>query len=224
MNDSPFITISSILNDVLGKYAVSDLVETKASAATGVFPGISRVIFNKDKTIVTFKDNTKIVVTCGANDTYDRQTAIVYAIVKRIFWKGKYDKKGNLDTAGFYSWIQKLVDTAYDQDKADSTEKERKAKARADHEERQKAEHEKAVARRVARRAAQLEIEEAAKAKLAASKCPKYQRLINESKDATDTLTETTDYIKPNKKFKDFTTSEKREYWRAQKRRQNKSK
>ena len=223
MNDTLFM-IDSMLNEIIHAYSFNDLVATKESPATGVFPGIERVIFNKDKTIVIFKDNTKIVVVCGENDTYDRQTAIVYAIVKRIFWKGKYDAKKNLDTRGFYSWIQKLVDTAYDQDKADSTEKVRKAKAKAEHEARQKAEHEKAVARRVAKRAAELEIEEAAKAKLAASKCPKCERLINEAKDADDTLTKTTGYIKPNKKFKDFTINEKREYWRAHNRKRNASK
>ena len=190
-------------------------------------PKVSRVIFNGDYTIVYFADNTKIVVKCGAGDPEDRQTAVVYAIAKRLFWKGEYDKKGNPDTTGFYSWIQRLVDNGFDQQTAEANEAKRKAEAKAAHDAKQAAEHDAAVKRKIARRAKQIEIEREAQ-KLVDSKtvaldqpkktviCEKTdcQCKKSNSKIAEAISGESTKYVRPNKKFKDFTQTEKRAYWR----------
>lgn len=190
-------------------------------------PEVSRVIFNGDYTIVYFNDNTKIAVKRGAGDPEDRQTAVVYAIAKRLFWKGEYDKKGNPDVTGFYSWIQRLVDNGFDQQTAEANEAKRKAEAKAAHDAKQAAEHDAAVKRKIARRAKQIEIEREAQkladAKTAALDQPKKTVICEKtdcqckksnSKIAEAISSESTKYIRPNKKFKDFTQTEKRAYWR----------
>lgn len=191
----------------------------------GTCPQIKRVTFNGDVTVVYFVDNTKILVKRSAADKVDRQTAIVYAIVKRMFWNGKYDKNGNLDTAGFCNWLNKIVKNGYDQKEAEATESERNKARKAAHIARQKAEHDAAIERRIKRRAEELKIEEAAHALLATETSTPSKKLMCEDTSHAykrskkiDSLTKT-EYIRPNKRFVDFTRDEKRAYWREQNRR-----
>ena len=54
-------------------------------------PGISKVIFNPPATIIIWDDNTKTVVKCGENDTYDAEKGMAMAICKKAFGnKGNY--------------------------------------------------------------------------------------------------------------------------------------
>lgn len=191
----------------------------------GTCPQVKRVTFNGDVTVVHFVDNTKIVVRRSAADNVDRQTAVVYAIVKRMFWNGKYDKNGNLDTVGFCNWLNKIVKKGYDQKEAEATEKERERIRKAEHAARQKAEHDAAVQRRIKERAEELKIEEAARALLTTEASASGKKLMCEDAShvckcgkKTDSLTKT-EYVKPNKRFADFSQDEKREYWREQNRR-----
>ena len=50
-------------------------------------PPITKVIDNNPTTVVMFNDGSKSVVKCSPNDTYNLETAILYAIVKRTFGK-----------------------------------------------------------------------------------------------------------------------------------------
>lgn len=54
-------------------------------------PTIRKVIANDPKTIVLFTDGTKSIVSLSSTDTYNLETAILYAVIKRIY--GKVDPK-----------------------------------------------------------------------------------------------------------------------------------
>lgn len=43
----------------------------------------SKVIFNDPKTIVIWYDGSKTIVTCGENDTYDREKGLALCFMKR---------------------------------------------------------------------------------------------------------------------------------------------
>ncbi len=217
------------LLDTVTKDLIKDLdyvSESKVNSEIPVIvtcPQVKRVTFNGDITIVHFVDNTKILVKRSAADNVDRQTAVVYAIVKRMFWNGKYDKNGNLDTVGFCNWLNKIVKKGYDQQEAEATESERNKARKAAHIARQKAEHDAAVERRIKQRAEELKIEEAARALLTAETSTPSKKLVCENHQCkcgkkSDSLTKT-EYIKPNKRFADFSQEEKRAYWREQNRR-----
>lgn len=228
MNTDIFTTL---LNDILHDI---NLITTATnysltnSDAVYTCPEVARVTFNGDITIVWFTDNTKTIVKCSSGDKPDRQTAVAYAILKRMFAKS-IKEDGEADSTGFCNWLKKIVDKGFDQQLAERTEKERKAKAKAEHARRQKEEHERAVARRVARRAEALRIERLAEEKLAAetakptlitenvadSKCKcKKETKAKSSCKSTCECESTSGYVRPNKKFKDFTTEERRAYWR----------
>lgn len=192
-------------------------------------PEIARVHYNENKTIVWFTDNSKCIVNCSSADKYDRQTAIAYAICKRLFGKvGAYDpnKKWDpylVDGNGFGQHLQKIVASGFDQVAAEKQILEQKRKAKAEHEAKQKAEQEAAFERRAKRMAEDILLQRRATDianqiednSLANSK-PK--KILNETKTASSV---NKPYVRPNKKFKDFTIAEKREYWREQNRRRN---
>ena len=56
-----------------------------------IIPTIRKVIANDPKTIVLFTDGTKSIVSLSSTDTYNLETAILYAVIKRIY--GKVDPK-----------------------------------------------------------------------------------------------------------------------------------
>lgn len=223
LNDLMYL-LDTVAKDLIKDYEYTD--ETKLDSkmpVIGTCPQVKRVTFNGDITIVHFVDNTKIIVKRSPADNVDRQTAVVYAIVKRMFWNGKYDKNGNLDTLGFCNWLNKVVKNGYDQQEAEATENERNKARKAAHIARQKAEHDAAVERRIKQRAEELKIEEAARKLLDTETSTPSKTLMCESHQCkcgkkSDSLTKT-EYVKPNKRFADFSQEEKRAYWREQNRR-----
>lgn len=194
-------------------------------------PKISRVQYNGNTTIVFFNDGTKATVKLSENDTYDRKTAIVYAIVKRMLGKVKSDS--TVDGNGFGTALQKIADAGFDQVKAKKEQEENKRKAHAAHVVKQEKAKKAAFERKVRARAREIAIEEAAR-KLVDSK-----NILNEDTSTTTTLdsskgcefTESKTctcknktwvdspsevYIRPDKPFSQFTHEEKKEYWRNQ--------
>lgn len=176
-------------------------------------------------TIVDFADSTRVIVKCSDKDTPNVETAICNAIVKRLV--GKPVKGGNglytgeVDATGCGSWLRKVAAAAYDQSKKDevtaATKAERKEKRAVE----QKALHDEAVKRRARRRADELEVLMEALKMLGiqtTAKCGKTESGKTES-GKTENGCDPYPYVKPDKKFKDFTQAEKREYWREQKRR-----
>lgn len=190
-------------------------------------PEISRVHYNGNKTIVWFADKSKCIVNCSPADKYDRQTAIAYAICKRLFGKvGAYDANNKwdpylVDGAGFGQQLHKIVESGFDQVLAEKQIAEQKRQAKAAHEAKQKAEQNAAFERRAKRLAEEIllkrratdianDIEDSLNNLKKATDKPK--QMLNENKSANKP------YVRPNKLFKDFTIDEKHEYWREQNR------
>lgn len=213
----------SLLDEILPKTAPTAKPQPKNNVIrqpkvfeTWICPKIQRVTFNGDTTIVFFNDNTHVVMKCSPGDKYDRKTAIVYAIVKRMLGKvGKIGKDGKLhanevDGNGFGCYLQKIVDSAFDQEKEEKLAAEKKHHAKANHIAKQEAEKQAAFERRVNERAKEILLERAAIDR------------ANEVEDNTRTngspkasYSTTTEYVRPDKPFSKFTQAEKRAYWRA---------
>ena len=194
-------------------------------------PKISRVQYNGNTTIVFFNDGTKATVKLSENDVYDRKTAIVYAIVKRMLGKVKSDS--TVDGNGFGTALQKIADAGFDQVKAKKEQEENKRKAHAAHVIKQEKAKKAAFERKVQARAREIAIEEAAR-KLVNSKnilnedtctvtVPSTESKTCTCKNKTWVDSPSEVYIRPDKPFSQFTPEEKREYWRNQyKNRKNK--
>lgn len=168
-----------------------------------------------DVTIVDFVDGTRTVVSCSAHDTPDRQTAITNAIAKRVF--GKVNCKGMVEGNGTGVKLRKIADAGFDQTTAEEKIAKAKAAVKAAHDARQKAEHDKAYLKKVKREAEKIALQRAAEAYL--EKMGSGMSMLNESGcTCCGGNCEHDAYVRPDKKFKDFTQDEKREYWRWQKR------
>jgi hypothetical protein len=61
--------------------------------------GIKKVIFNAPATIVLWTDNTKTVVKCGKNDTYDAEKGLAMCIAKKYL-----GNEGNYNNV-FKEWL-----------------------------------------------------------------------------------------------------------------------
>ena len=238
------MTIDDILYDLLNNAVVIDyskpatIQHAPVSKPCGRWcPDIQRVTFNDNTTIVFFVDGTYAIVKCSAGDKYDRKTAIVYAMVKRLLGKvGKLDPKtqkfhpNEIDGAGFGSKLQEIVDKGFDQQREEKLAQEKKLVAKQEHEARQAAQKQAAFEKKVEARAKQILLERAAIDRaneiedtnmLNAIETPskksktctcKKSCICTESKSKTDDILKT--YVKPAKPFSEFTASEKREYWR----------
>jgi len=93
------------------------------------FPGVKRVLFNKNITKVMFSDGTWTLVRLSENDFPNRETAVLYALVKRIYGTVDY-KTCEVKEGAVGAKIRKLVENAIDQDKIEA-EKAAKAKHKA---------------------------------------------------------------------------------------------
>lgn len=191
-------------------------------------PTVKRVTFNGNTTIVFFEDNTYAVVKCSPEDRYDRKTAVVYAIAKRMFGTlGKTDKNGKfhaneVDGKGFASYIQDIVDNGFDQELEEKTALEKKRQAHEAHEARQAAQRDAAFKKRVEARAKEILLERAALDR--ANQIEDDARCTTSCKQCTCNATSekakgtkkavSMEYVRPNKPFKDFSDEEKKEYWR----------
>ena len=241
---------NELLEELFPTFAGTDF-KSLVPKAKGYFPTmpeipISRVTYSGDTTVVFFTDGTKTTVKRSGADKYDRQTAIVYALMKRIFGKiGRYDSKtkkfyeNEIDGNGLGTKLEKLAAAGFDQDEEKRTAKARKAKAIEEHAARQKMESEAAWKKRVAKRAKEIKLEREAAALVDSLRNPK--KVLNEStmdsneffgggeqKTVTEKPLEKKSeirvegdpkdawkyYRKPNKPFSQFTSEEKREYWR----------
>ena len=210
-------------------------------------PKYKRVNLDKPiyTTVVEFEDGSKSIVQCSAHDTPNTETAIVNAIVKRVL--GQPNRfTGIVDGHGTGTYLRKLAESAYDQQFEARKAKETKEKAKAYHEDIQAKAHQEAHDRKINKLAKEISNYVEALEKLGyVTKIPDAEQ-PNEKpcscscdkkpttdpcdmKPTTDSKTfsdlpkapvksESKPYVRPNKKFSEFTTAEKREYWRAQKR------
>ena len=240
--------LEELCSTFVGTDFKSSVPKAKAKGYFHTIPEIpiSRVTYSGDTTVVFFTDGTKTTVKRSGADKYDRQTAIVYALIKRLFGKiGRYDSKtkkfydNEIDGNGLGTKLEKIAAAGFDQDEEKRTAKARKAKAMEEHAARQKRESEAAWKRKVEKRAEEIKLEREAAALADSLRNPK--KVLNESVMSTDvffgcgeqkTIAEKPlekksavqvegdpkdawkFYRKPNKPFSQFTSEEKREYWR----------
>lgn len=150
-------------------------------------PPITKVIDNNPTTVVMFNDGSKSVVKCSSNDTYNLETAILYAIVKRTF--GKVDPAtSEASCPGLGNNLKKILDelavSAKDKQTAPCPKcymkKASKPKATCDWFE------------------------------------PLHKKTSKIAAKLNGTAKAAVDYVRPNKPFSKFTQDEKRAYWRWQ--------
>ena len=101
-----------------------------------ILSDIKCVIFNEPATIVTFSDGSKVCVKACSKDTFNKETGLMYAIVKRLYANDIEEKTGYLRSSGLGEKIAKLVKNAVDQKenerqrRKEQHQKEKKKKAK----------------------------------------------------------------------------------------------
>ena len=106
-------------------------IEPQPSANKVNMPAVKSVIFNKNATVVYFEDGTKCIVRKSDKDEYNREHAVVYAIVKRAY--GIVNEDGTVDGNGMGNMLEKVVANGYDQEAHDAAEKAKKAAKQKKH-------------------------------------------------------------------------------------------
>lgn len=86
------------------------------------FPEVRRVIFNDNVTVVFFDDDSKVIVKKSKGDKYDKEHAVVYAIIKRLWGEVNPDK--TVSSNGFMQKLKRIVKAGEEPQKA------RKAKSK----------------------------------------------------------------------------------------------
>lgn len=84
-------------------------------------PQPRQVIFNKNATIVYFEDNTKVIVRKSQQDEYNKEHAIVYAIVKRAY--GIINDDGTVEGNGMGNMLSRLIKNAINQEEQSASRK-----------------------------------------------------------------------------------------------------
>ena len=150
-------------------------------------PPITKVIDNNPTTVVMFNDGSKSVVKCSPNDTYNLETAILYAIVKRTF--GKVDSATAEATCpGLGNSLKEITEKLTISGKC-----------------KKNASHSKCCADDSNVDTCDLNLP-----KLRTKPTSKIAAMLNKMNDKPG-------YVRPNKPFSKFTQEEKRAYWRWQK-------
>lgn len=104
----------------------------KSASTTDMFNNIlddiDHIIYNDPATIVTFKDGSKVCVKASKGDTFNKETGLVYAIVKRLYANDIDSDTGYFKSKGLGEKINNLVKNAVDQKEI---ERQRRAKQKA---------------------------------------------------------------------------------------------
>ena len=99
-----------------------------------ILDDIDQVIFNDPATIVTFKDGSKVCVKACKNDTFTKEAGLMYALVKRLY-ANDIDDNGYLKSKGLGEKINKVIERAFDQKRAEADKRAKqreKAKRKAE--------------------------------------------------------------------------------------------
>ena len=92
-----------------------------------ILDDVQQVIFNDPATIVTFSDGSKVCVKACSKDTFNKETGLIYAILKRLYANNVEEKTGYLKSSGLGEKIAKIIKNATDQ-KEQERERRRKQK------------------------------------------------------------------------------------------------
>lgn len=218
-------------NKTFGKLTTTILFSdgTKCSCSNSALDPVNPVFVSEyngvklDKPVITADDAAK-------------EAGIVNCLFKRCIGNIKVD--GTIDGSGGARWLRNKIAESYDQNVMEVYGKSLKKAQAAENAKKHAAAAKKAHNRKVKKLAKQLAIRKEAEALASAPKtaCKKVVKPLCETKifvkpaitkqynqaaadffgGASDT--KSTKYVRPNKKFSDFTQEEKRAYWRAQKR------
>ena len=109
--------------EYLRPYVNAKLLDASETQSVNM-PGVKQAIFNREATIVYFNDGTKCVVRKSAQDAYNREHAIVYAIVKRAY--GTVDENGVVQGNGMGTMLARIVKNGYDQEAYQEQQKNKK--------------------------------------------------------------------------------------------------
>ena len=109
--------------EYLRPYVNAKLLDASETQSVNM-PGVKQAIFNREATIVYFDDGTKCIVRKSAQDTYNREHAIVYAIVKRAY--GTVDENGVVQGNGMGTMLARVVKNGYDQEAYQEQQKNKK--------------------------------------------------------------------------------------------------
>lgn len=153
-------------------------------------------------------------------DNSAKEAGIVNCIFKRMI--GNIGKDGKIDGGGGAGWLKRKIDESYDQGVMEVYSKAVKKLQAAANAEAQKKAVEKAKKRKVKRLAKQIALQKEAeelsqKLKTAKTASGFSGKPLTESKTAKTFPKDPTAYVRPAKRFSEFTPEEKRAYWRAQK-------
>lgn len=102
---------------------------TSKVAFNDILDDVKYVIFNDPATIVTFSDGSKVCVKACAKDKFNKETGLIYAILKRLYANDVEEKTGYLRSTGLGEKISKILAKATDQKEAER--ERRKAKKAA---------------------------------------------------------------------------------------------
>lgn len=123
-----------------------------------IIDDVQHVIYNDPATIVTFSDGTKVCVKACEKDTFNKETGLIYALVKRLYANDIDEDTGYLVSRGLGEKINKIVKNAVDQKE---NEKIKRAERKAKKEKRAALEAEKAkLANEVSEQAAKEAVEQ----------------------------------------------------------------
>ena len=118
------------LLDSIPLYESAEVTEPVKQArfanATAAMPKVKRAVFSNDVTVVYFEDGTYTVVKKNPDDEYNRELAIVYAIVKRAY--GKVDPYSGKVKGGVQigDMLNKIIADGVDQVATTKAKKENK--------------------------------------------------------------------------------------------------
>lgn len=88
---------------------------TSKVAFDDILDDVQNVIFNDPATIVTFSDGSKVCVKACSKDTFNKETGLIYAIIKRLYADDVEKKTGYLRSTGLGEKISKILAKATDQ-------------------------------------------------------------------------------------------------------------
>ena len=91
---------------------------------------IEQVIFNDPATIVKFSDGSKVCVKACAKDTFNKETGLIYAIIKRLYANDVEEKTGYLRSKGLGEKINKIIEQSIDQKEAERVRRREQKKAK----------------------------------------------------------------------------------------------
>ncbi len=109
---------------------------TSKVAFDDILDDVQNVIFNDPATIVTFSDGSKVCVKACSKDTFNKETGLIYAIIKRLYADDVEKNTGYLRSTGLGEKISKILAKATDQKEVARVRKAKKdakkAKAKND--------------------------------------------------------------------------------------------